>query len=47
MRRCRCGNHELRTGGLCGAALAMALTARQINLSGRVVVSESLKKGGR
>ena len=39
-----CINLELRTGGPCGAALARSRTARQIDLSGRVVVFESLKK---
>ena len=35
---------ELCTRGPCGAVLAMSRTARQIDLSGRVVVFESLKK---
>ena len=35
---------ELRTRGPCGAALARSRTARQVDLSGRVVVFESLKK---
>ena len=39
-----CINPELRTRGPCGAALARSRTARQIDLSGRVVVFESLKK---
>ena len=42
-----CKNLELRTRGPNGAALARSRTARQIDLSGRVVVFESLKKGGR
>ena len=39
-----CVNLELRTGGPCGAALARSRTARQIDLSGRAVVFESLKE---
>ena len=39
-----CINRELRTGGPRGATLARSRTARQIDLSGRVVVFESLKK---
>ena len=35
---------DLRTGGPRGATLARSRTARQIDLSGRVVVFESLKK---
>ena len=35
---------DLRTRALCGAALAMGRTARQVGLSGRVVMFESLKK---
>ncbi len=35
---------ELHTRGLCGETLAMSRTSQQIDLSGRVVVFESLKK---
>jgi hypothetical protein len=35
----------LRTGGPRGAALARSRTAQHIDLSGRIVVFESLKKG--
>ncbi len=41
-----CINLELRTRGPCGAALARSRTARQIDLSGRIVVFENLKNTG-
>ena len=37
-------NLEFRTRGPCGATLAIGRTAQQIDLSGRAVVFESLKK---
>ncbi len=39
-----CINRELRTRGPRGAALARSRTSQQIDLSGRVVVFESLKR---
>ena len=39
-----CINLKFRTRGPCGATLAIGRTAQQIDLSGRAVVFESLKK---
>ena len=39
-----CINRELRTGAPRGAALARSRTSQQVDLSGRVVVFENLKR---